>query len=222
MTGAGFLFKVNFAIIPGMKLKSLLLASLILGSTLAQPNLATASGATTNSDNSAGQVRTSNQDGVLYLTTETNTDSQVKNNTGRAFAPMIDLPTGFAENIVILINALLSFVMIIAALLVLMYIIMGAFQWITSGGDKGKIDGAKQKMMAAVIGIIILASSYAISLIVLNFLGFKDFSEVFSSIQTIDGQKGVYSTINSTSATPKPTPSPTPDNYTDNLGDLLN
>ena len=75
------------------------------------------------------------------------------------------------------INGVLSFVMVIAALLVLGYLIMGAMEWITSGGDKGKTEAARNKITAAVVGIIILAASFAILNLVLNFIGFGSLSE---------------------------------------------
>lgn len=98
----------------------------------------------------------------------------------------IEIPEGFAENVAQLINAVLSFVMVIAALLVLFYLIWGAFDWITSGGDKGKIDGARQKIISAVVGLIVVASAYAILLLAIRFLGFESLDDVFESVRTLD------------------------------------
>jgi len=95
-------------------------------------------------------------------------------------------PTGFASNFGSLINAVLSFVMVIAALLVFLYLIWGGIEWITSGGDKGKTESARNKITSAVVGLIILAASYAILLIILNFLGFSDLTNVFEQAQTIE------------------------------------
>ena len=92
-------------------------------------------------------------------------------------------PKGFATDIGALINGALSFVMVIGALLVFGYLIMGGIEWITSGGDKTKTEGARNKITAAVIGLIILAASYAILIIILNFLGFSNLGEVFSSVK---------------------------------------
>lgn len=95
----------------------------------------------------------------------------------------IDVGQGFFSNIGELINNLLRFVMVIAALLVFMYLIWGGIEWITSGGDKGKTESARNKITAAVIGLIVLAASYAILLIVLRFIGFEGgLDEVFDSI----------------------------------------
>lgn len=88
---------------------------------------------------------------------------------------------GFADNIGSLINGVLSFVMVIAALLVFLYLIMGGIEWITSGGDSGKTEKARNKITAAVVGLVVLAASYAVLLIVLNFLGFDNLGQVFSN-----------------------------------------
>jgi type IV secretion system pilin len=92
---------------------------------------------------------------------------------------------GFATDMGSLINGALSFIMVIAALLVFLYLILGGMEWITSGGDKTKTENARNKITAAVVGLIILAASYAILLIILNFLGFGNLGEVFSNVQDL-------------------------------------
>lgn len=109
---------------------------------------------------------------------------------GNVFAQLdpgeeIVAPKGFAQNIGSLINGGLTLIMIVGAFLVLVYLILGGIEWITSGGDKSKTESAQNKITNAVIGLIILAASYAILLIVLNFLGFKNIAEVFNSVKPI-------------------------------------
>ena len=93
---------------------------------------------------------------------------------------------GFASDFGGFINGVLSFVMVIAALLVFLYLIWGGIEWITSGGDKGKTESARNKITSAIIGLIVVAASYAILTLALNFLGFKDLNEVFNA-KGIDG-----------------------------------
>lgn len=109
---------------------------------------------------------------------------------GNVFAQLdpgeeIVAPKGFAQNIGSLINGALTLIMIVGAFLVLVYLILGGIEWITSGGDKSKTESAQNKITNAVIGLIILAASYAILLIVLNFLGFENIAEVFNSVKPI-------------------------------------
>ena len=95
----------------------------------------------------------------------------------------IAAPDGFFTDIGELINKALRFVMVIAALLVFMYLIWGGIEWITSGGDKGKTESARNKITSAVIGLIVVAASYAILQLTLNFLGFTGgLNEVFETI----------------------------------------
>lgn len=50
----------------------------------------------------------------------------------------------------------------IGGLLVLVFFLWGAFEWITSQGDSGKLQQARNRMINAVIGLIILVASYTI------------------------------------------------------------
>ena len=95
---------------------------------------------------------------------------------------------GFATDFGGLMNGLISFVMVIAAVLVFFYLIWGGIEWITSGGDKGKTESARNKITSAVIGLIVIAASYAILTLALNFLGFTDLNDVFQKGKTIQGK----------------------------------
>ncbi|MFZ5438298.1 MAG: hypothetical protein ACOZAK_04580 [Patescibacteria group bacterium] len=99
----------------------------------------------------------------------------------------VDPGKGFATDFGGLINGVLSFVMVLAALLVFLYLIWGGIEWITSGGDKGKTESARNKITSAIIGLIVVAASYAILTLALNFLGFSDLNEVFNT-RTIQGK----------------------------------
>ena len=67
-----------------------------------------------------------------------------------------------------LIKTIITLVIVVAALLTLFYLVMGAIAWITSGGDKGKVEEARNKITAAVIGLLILAAVWAIFNLVLT------------------------------------------------------
>jgi len=51
---------------------------------------------------------------------------------------------------------------VIAGLAALLYLLLGALAWITSGGDKEAITAAQQKIQAAVIGMILIVAVLAI------------------------------------------------------------
>jgi len=92
----------------------------------------------------------------------------------------IQTGTGWFTDIGVLINSVLRIVMVIAALLVFMYLILGGIEWITSGGDKGKTEKAREKITAAIVGLIVLAAAYALLTLVLKFLGFNDLNDVIN------------------------------------------
>ena len=98
-------------------------------------------------------------------------------------AEVISAPSGFFTDIGQLINKSLRFIMVIAALLVFLYLIWGGIEWITSGGDKGKTESARNKITAAVIGLIVVAASYAILQLALNFLGVGSIQNVLTTIE---------------------------------------
>jgi len=45
---------------------------------------------------------------------------------------------------------------LVAAIVMLIYLLLGAFDWITSGGEKEKITKAQNKITNAVVGLIIV------------------------------------------------------------------
>lgn len=100
-----------------------------------------------------------------------------------AFAATAVTPDKFYfTDIGVLINKLLNFVMVLGALLVFTYLIWGGIEWITSGGDKTKTEAARSKITAAVIGLIVLAASWAILGLVLNFLNAGSFTELIETL----------------------------------------
>ena len=73
----------------------------------------------------------------------------------------------------VVIGNILSFVMLAGALLCLFFLMMGAIEWITSGGDSGKVEGARNKITNAVVGLLVLSATLAIFSLVQNFLGIQ-------------------------------------------------
>lgn len=69
------------------------------------------------------------------------------------------------------IPKLLTLGLIIGVLFFLFVLIMGAIQWISSGGDKNALEAAKHKITNAIIGIVILFSIFAVLALIENFFG---------------------------------------------------
>ena len=67
------------------------------------------------------------------------------------------------------VGALVSTLFIIAIVVALFYLIFGGFKWLTSGGDKGAVQAAREHIIAAIIGLVIIFLSYFILNILLQF-----------------------------------------------------
>ena len=64
----------------------------------------------------------------------------------------------FSKYILVIWKALIS----VGALAVLFNFVMAAINWITAGGDEGKIKKAREQMSNGIIGMVLLASSYVL------------------------------------------------------------
>ena len=51
-------------------------------------------------------------------------------------------------------------------------LIWGAFEWITSGGDKDNVGKARNRIINALIGLAVLAVAFALFKVAGQFLGF--------------------------------------------------
>ena len=67
-----------------------------------------------------------------------------------------------------LIGKIINYVSIIVTLVAVIMIIVGGFKYIASGGDSGKVTGAKNTILYAIIGLIIVALAQFIVKFVLN------------------------------------------------------
>jgi len=70
-----------------------------------------------------------------------------------------------------LLPRLIGLSFVIGVVIFLFFMVLGAIQWIISGGDKAALEGAKGKITNAIIGIVILFSIFAILKIVEDFFG---------------------------------------------------
>ena len=70
-----------------------------------------------------------------------------------------------------LVSGLVSAAIIVAALIALLFLILGGISWITSGGDKQKTESAQKTITNAVIGLVITVVAFAIWTVIKDFLG---------------------------------------------------
>jgi amino acid transporter len=64
------------------------------------------------------------------------------------------------------IGDILTFVIraffVVAGIMALLYLLLGALSWITSGGDKGNVEKARDKIQAAIVGVLMIVIVLAI------------------------------------------------------------
>lgn len=71
----------------------------------------------------------------------------------------------------VLIASFVGLLILVGAIATLVFMMIGAVQWITAGGDKGKIDSARNKITQAIIGLAIVVSVFALFGVVQYFFG---------------------------------------------------
>lgn len=70
-----------------------------------------------------------------------------------------------------LVSNVIAVAFIVAAIAFFVLLVVGGMEWLTSGGDKTKIQDAQKRISNAVIGLAIVATSYALFILVTNFFG---------------------------------------------------
>lgn len=82
------------------------------------------------------------------------------------FTPLCTLASGDFGKIV---GTVITLLFIFAAVFALGFLIWGGIKWILSGGDKTGVESARNTIVAAVVGLVIVFLSYFILNIVLTF-----------------------------------------------------
>ena len=68
------------------------------------------------------------------------------------------------ETVGTVINTFMGLLGLVAVVIVL----IGGFQWMTAGGNEEKVQEAKKRILAGIIGLVIIMSAYAISKFVVD------------------------------------------------------
>lgn len=83
-----------------------------------------------------------------------------------------DTSAGFGS----FIGRMLTIVVFIAALALLIMLLWGAIEWIAAGGDKSKIEKARNRITQSIIGMIVLAAVIALFSLLQTTLNFRVFN----------------------------------------------
>ncbi len=97
---------------------------------------------------------------------------------GTSVDPCDGIQSGFdtlcglsGDNLGAIIGAAVTFILIVAVLIALFFLIFGGIRWITSGGDKAKVESARGTIIAAIIGLVIAFLAFFILSLALSFFG---------------------------------------------------
>ncbi len=83
------------------------------------------------------------------------------------------------------ISAIVRFITVIAGLYALWQFITGGLGFITSGGDKGKIQTATSQIMMAITGLVVIGMSFILASIIGRLLFGAGFNLLSPSLQTV-------------------------------------
>lgn len=101
----------------------------------------------------------------LFITRIAFADVEVNPCPTDQFSGLCDLD---ANNIGSIVSRIVTVLLIAAAVISLFFLIWGGIRWITSGGDKSKVDSARQTIIASIIGLIIALLAFFIITVVLG------------------------------------------------------
>lgn len=62
-----------------------------------------------------------------------------------------------------IISALIRLLLVVAAIVFFFMLVLGGIQWILSGGDKQKTEAARNQITAALVGLVVVFSAWAIA-----------------------------------------------------------
>ncbi|KKQ59511.1 hypothetical protein A3B42_00930 [Candidatus Daviesbacteria bacterium RIFCSPLOWO2_01_FULL_38_10] len=83
-------------------------------------------------------------------------------------------PTG-AGGISRFLSNLVALFYSLAGIVLIFMLLWGAWDWMTSEGDKEKLDSARKKIINALVGIVLFAIAFALIQVLGQFTGFKFF-----------------------------------------------
>ncbi len=78
---------------------------------------------------------------------------------------------GVGTPIALFISNIIGFVTGLAGIMFLIYLIFAGLSWITAGGDKGKVEAARNQMTQAALGLVVVIAAYSIAGVVGRVLG---------------------------------------------------
>ncbi len=89
-----------------------------------------------------------------------------------------------------LLGSVINVVFVIAILIALFFLIYGGIRWIISQGNKEKVNGARDMLIAALVGLIVVFLSYFLLGLVIQLLFGQSTQNLLNSVTT----NGIFNT----------------------------
>lgn len=70
-----------------------------------------------------------------------------------------------------MVSGFIGLILVIAGLAFFFILVIGGIKWIVSGGDKAHTEGARNQITAALVGLVIVFSAWAIVALIKSFFG---------------------------------------------------
>jgi hypothetical protein len=103
--------------------------------------------------------------------------AQTKTNLGNitpptnSFSAGSETGSGAGANLEHFISNTIGVLTILGGLFFIFYFVTGGLNWVTAGGEQGKVTKARDQMVQAVIGMVVIVISYGLVGVVGSFLG---------------------------------------------------
>lgn len=81
-----------------------------------------------------------------------------------------------------LISGIIRLLVIAAAVIFFFMLVIGGIKWIMSGGDKGKTEEARNQITAALVGLVVVFSAWAIAQLIKTLFGVDIFALEIKSL----------------------------------------
>lgn len=88
------------------------------------------------------------------------------------FTDGLETREGALNNLELFISNVVGVLTVFAAIFFIIYFLIAALTWVTSGGDSGKLQNARDRMLHGVLGLVIVVASYGIIGLVGSIIGF--------------------------------------------------
>lgn len=105
----------------------------------------------------------------------------------------VEIPAGNVSPITdlgLFVAKLAGTILTLAAVAAFIFLVWGGVQWILAGGDKGKVEEARNRITGAIIGLAVTAVAWAIFLLVDIFLGLNIAGQTSSGPSAPTGSSG--------------------------------